>query len=363
MRSSMLFLAGALCLAGGSALGSSGQCAGTSRIGAGYPNRNAAGSGRYRRNRQEGELAFAILLPTTFAFGKTAQEQTIKSFSFEAELGSQPNAPPRYLILFFDNSTMNPGDQARARQAAAKFIESNAGPKRLIAIINYGGAIRIAQNFTADTERLKQAVSGVKTSAVSPNAPNTPVQLLPCHAAYRRRRDADFGVRSVLLALRSMAKNLASVPGRKTMVLFSSGFPLTPEYRSELTAAINACNRANVAIYPVDVRGLVAGTEALPPQTYLRHGHRFGPVASHSQTADVPRRRYGLDLHKRVRQRVQRSGSAAVLAAGRVRCGQYRRRFPGREGGGIPGGGKVAAGFPGREGRFWEHGRRHGLAG
>src|SRR5207302_9208373 len=49
-----------------------------------------------------------------------------------------------------------------------------------------------------------------------------------------------------------------SVPGRKTVILFSSGFALTPERQSELTATVNACNRANVAIYPLDVRGLVA---------------------------------------------------------------------------------------------------------
>jgi hypothetical protein len=84
----------------------------------------------------------------------------------------------------------------------------------------------------------------------------------------------------MLLAVKSMAKNLASVPGRKTMVLFSSGFPLTPEYTSELTAAINACNKANVAIYPIDVRGLVADTRSLSPQSYLRPVHAFGPFAT-----------------------------------------------------------------------------------
>ena len=62
----------------------------------------------------------------------------------------------------------------------------------------------------------------------------------------------------MLLAVRTLAKNLQSVPGRKTVILFSSGFALTPERQSELTATVNACNRANVAIYPLDVRGLVA---------------------------------------------------------------------------------------------------------
>src|SRR6266403_159697 len=72
--------------------------------------------------------------------------------------------------------------------------------------------------------------------------------------------EADFGARTMLLAVRSLAKNLRAVPGRKMLVLFSAGFALTPENESELTATIDACNKANVAIYSLDVRGLVAPT-------------------------------------------------------------------------------------------------------
>lgn len=40
--------------------------------------------------------------------------------------------------------------------------------------------------------------------------------------------------------------------------MLTSGFPLTLELESEVNAVIDACNKANVAVYPVDVRGLVA---------------------------------------------------------------------------------------------------------
>src|SRR6266700_1235403 len=46
--------------------------------------------------------------------------------------------------------------------------------------------------------------------------------------------------------------------GRKMVVLFSGGFPLTQENQSELTATIDACNKSNVAVYALDARGLVA---------------------------------------------------------------------------------------------------------
>ena len=71
--------------------------------------------------------------------------------------------------------------------------------------------------------------------------------------------EADFGARSMLLSIRSLAKNLRGVPGRKMLILFTAGFPLSTENLTELTATIDACNKANVAIYPLDVRGLVTG--------------------------------------------------------------------------------------------------------
>jgi len=182
------------------------------------------------------------------------KEQSIKSFSFEADPASPAGNQKRYLVLFFDNSTMNPGDQIRARQAAAKFIDNNAGPNRLMAVVNFGGSVQIAQNFTADADRLKQVVSGVKSSAVSPNVEVASIGMPRLGGAA-----ADYGARSVVLALRSLAKNLAGVPGRKTLILFTAGFPLNSEIRSEVTAAIDACNKANVAIYPIDVRGLTGG--------------------------------------------------------------------------------------------------------
>ncbi len=60
-------------------------------------------------------------------------------------------------------------EQTQARQAALRFLDKNTAPNRLIAVVNFGGSLRIAQNFTTDAERLKQVVSGVKFSAVSSN--------------------------------------------------------------------------------------------------------------------------------------------------------------------------------------------------
>lgn len=218
------------------------------------------------------------------------KEQPIKNFSFEEDSASPDKAEKRYLVLFFDNSTMDFGDQMSARRAAAQFIDANASPNRLIAIVDFGGTVRIAQNFTADAARLKQVVAGLKTSAVSPNAPPVEVASLgssPIGAStfgmpQLSNAEADFGARSVMLALRSLAKSLGSVPGRKTLVMLTAGFPITPEIQSELTALISVCNRYNVAIYPLDVRGLVAPGNAASPQGFLMPGPLHPPLGQFS---------------------------------------------------------------------------------
>ena len=153
----------------------------------------------------------------------------------------------------------------RARQEAAKFIDANTAPNRLVAIVDFGGSVRIAQNFTADAARLKQVVVGLKWSSVAPNAalPVEVASLAPAPTtigtpSFLWNAEADFGAHTLMIALRDVAKGLGPVPGRKTLVLLTSGFPATPERQSELTSVIAVCNRYNVAVYPLDVRGLVA---------------------------------------------------------------------------------------------------------
>src|SRR6266851_8301963 len=175
------------------------------------------------------------------------KEQQVSTFSTDADAATQASGQRRYLILFFDNSTMAAPDQIQARSAATKFIEANAGPDRLMAVVDFGGSLRAA-------------ISGVKSSSVDPNAPapDVPVTIASTGLSSLGNAAADFGARSMLLAVRSLAKNLRAIPGRKMVVLFSGGFPLTQENQSELTATIDACNKSNVAVYALDARGLVA---------------------------------------------------------------------------------------------------------
>jgi VWFA-related protein len=232
------------------------------------------------------------LTATDFKVFEDNKEQPISNFSSGSDASNLPaNAQQRrYLILFFDNSTMAAPDQIQARSAAQKFIDANAGPDHLMAVVDFGGSLRIRQNFTANADILRAAVSGVKSSSVDPNAPPPNVGVTVASAgapsigmSSLSSAEADFGARSMLLAVRSLAKNLRSIPGRKMVVLFSGGFPPTSETQSELSATIAACNQANVAIYALDARGLVSGGPSAsgPGMAQQRTGQPSMHAAAH----------------------------------------------------------------------------------
>ena len=200
------------------------------------------------------------------------EEQKISSFTHGSGPAG-PNGPGggnrRYVVLFFDNSTMSIGDQALARKAAAQFIDKTTSGDRVMAVIEFTGTFHLVQNFTDNADLLARAVKTIKTSAVNPNAPPDALAATASLAAppvtstvggySLTSMEADFGAQNLLYALRDVSKMLAPIPGRKSLILFSAGFPLNDEYLPELTAAIDAANKANVAIYPLDVRGVFTG--------------------------------------------------------------------------------------------------------
>src|SRR5216684_4502793 len=258
------------------------------------------------------------------------KEQPVASFSSgtDAAIQAKGSAQKHYLILFFDNSTMAAPDQIQARGAARKFVEANAGPDRLMAVVDFGGALRIVQNFTANADLLQAAVKGVKYSSIDSNAsaasdPLAPVTVASTGLSSLSNAEADYGARTMLLSVRSLAKNLRAVPGRKMLILFSAGFALTPENESELTATIDACNKANVAIYSLDVRGLVAAA----------------PVAGGSARNEVGRGK--LRDAAQVRHAKVPSGRARLVLTSYA-MGEPQR--PGGGGGGGTGGGGTGGG-------------------
>src|SRR5207249_9939689 len=87
-----------------------------------------------------------------------------------------------------------------------------------------------------------------------------------------------------LRALKTLAEALAPIQQKKAIIYFSSGMQRSgTDNQVELRAAVNAAVRANVAIYPVDSRGL----QAVVPGGGARQASRGGLAAfSGSAAAD-----------------------------------------------------------------------------
>ena len=258
------------------------------------------------------------------------KEQAITSFSFGSDTKIQPAGQKHYIILFFDNSSMTMPDQMQARAAAAKFIETGGGTDRLMAVVNFGGSLVIQQNFTANAELLKAAVNGINSPHIETNGQTTqPVTLATTGLGAISNAEADYGARTMLLSVRSLAKNLRAVPGRKMLILFSAGFPLDTERISELTATIDACNKANVAVYTLDVRGLTTGSPTVGPNTRLNRDQ-----SDRSRTATL--------LPDRSRE-----GRPRLLAASYSASSLFGAQKPGGGGGSGGGSGGGHGGMPG----------------
>ena len=293
------------------------------------------------------------------------KEQAITSFSFGSDPGVQEKGQKRYMVLFFDNSSMDKADQIQARKAAGTFIEKTAGPDRMMAIAEFGGSLMIKQNFTANAEQLKAAVSGVQTPYLETNPdPNLQSAMVASTAPFSLNNAAsDLGARSMLLAIRSLAKGLRAVPGRKMLVLFSAGFPLDAERLSELTATIDACNKANIAVYSLDVRGsgggVPAGAAVNGPEWSESQADRDGSNGARSTQPRLVMASYTLASSLEPQKPGGGGGGAGggrvVVAAGRRRwrrCGGGRRGTgtgggkggTGGTGGGTSGGGKGGTG-------------------
>ncbi|HZR24449.1 MAG TPA: VWA domain-containing protein [Vicinamibacterales bacterium] len=167
----------------------------------------------------------------------------------------------RLIVLYFDLSSMPPPDQMRAFTAARKYLAEQIRPQDLVAILTFqNGAVRVKTDFNGDRAALQQVVETL-IYGESRDASDLPDQETDVGSAFGQD-DAEFNILNTdrqLSALQTAATMLRSLPEQKSLVYFSSGLRLNGvDNQAQLRATINAATRANVAIFPVDARGLVA---------------------------------------------------------------------------------------------------------
>lgn len=173
----------------------------------------------------------------------------------------------RMLVLFFDMSSMGNEDLRRARLSAEKFIGSQMSPADLVAVVTYGTDLSVWCDFTNDKDKIHQALERLKPGASADLSQNLYASAQEGEydvsgytgAAYTAD-ETEFNVFNTdqkLAALEGLSNVLSDIPGRKAVIEFTSGITQTgEENRTELRAATDAANRADVSIYSIDARGL-----------------------------------------------------------------------------------------------------------
>jgi len=197
-------------------------------------------------------------------------------------------------VILLDGIMTNTVDQMRARQQLLKFL-AKVQPQDRVAIYLLSGGVQLVQAFTGDSAALVHSLELQRWGEGS--LPN-PLKPDSAFISARAGTNAELAglvkgagatfvqtntappagqIRQECIGLVALARHLARVPGRKNLFWYTDGFPLVawsaePQiYTDEVSQANHAFSDANVAVYPVDARGLLAAdiapaSVAAPPQ-------------------------------------------------------------------------------------------------
>jgi len=175
----------------------------------------------------------------------------------------------RLLVLFFDLTSMQPDDLIRAHDAGEKFVKQQMTKADVVAIVAFSTKLSVLANFTNDHAVLEKAISRLTETSSSDlsnplyaAAANGENDVQEYTGAAFTPDETEFNVFNTdqkLAAVEGLTNVLSGIPGRKALVEFTGGITQTgEENRTQLRAATDAANRADVSIYSIDSRGLLA---------------------------------------------------------------------------------------------------------
>ena len=167
------------------------------------------------------------------------------------DLPATPERGPLYVLLY-DLVNTKIEDQPTARKQLLDFIETKPEGTRF-ALFVLSDELRLVQGFTDDRKEL--------LDALDPHSPRPHVPRIFLMGRNSGRGD----VRMMVWVLNDISNFLDGLSGRKNLIWFSGEFPLTlfpsddngQTYQEEIKDTLNTMARGQVAIYPVDVRGVV----------------------------------------------------------------------------------------------------------
>jgi VWFA-related protein len=246
-----------------------------------------------------------------FTVLEDGKEQKLRIFNFQHPDDSVATTPPQapangmnvvdnlphfqpgraLNVVLMDALNTSRLNQVSMRQAMIKFLETLPANEP-IAVYLLSDRIHLLQDFTTDPAVLKDVVRSFKgrnsplltvSTDGSPIAPILPgvAQSLPPQMAGQIKAfqdqmtmdTTDQRVQITLAALNSLSRTLSGYPGRKNLIWISETFPFdvmlsnvagraslnSRSYSPEIARTGNLLSDSQVAIYPLDARGLTGG--------------------------------------------------------------------------------------------------------
>lgn len=213
--------------------------------------------------------------------------------------------PPTILLIDGLNTPFK--DQPYMRQQLVKYLQ-HLEPGRNVAIYTLGTRLRMIQDFTSDPDLMHEALKKIALQSsmfnqeqqdlsdefpgLDPDSSDQSIaQMAQQMQEFESEQQAfqrDIQVRITLDAMQQLAHNIAGYPGRKNLVWLSGSFPLTifpdetssnpfnvaRQYGDDLRNTATVFANEQIAVYPVDARGLVG---SFMPDASQRGASLAGP--------------------------------------------------------------------------------------
>lgn len=191
--------------------------------------------------------------------------------------------PASITIVLLDVVNTRREDQIYAKSDFIRFLKT-VRPEDHIGVYVLAGGLRILHDYTTDASDLVAKVASLQgINLPQMGGPKNGMEgdslmldtMLRGSGMPGAQRDfwTENRVKSTLFALEFIANHLAQLPGRKNLIWISGGFPLDigfdnmaawrnpsrlqETFSREVDQCVRALNNANLAIYPVDARGLL----------------------------------------------------------------------------------------------------------
>jgi VWFA-related protein len=215
---------------------------------------------------------------------------------------------PRNIVVVALDTVNTPFlDQAYGRKELVKFLARNLDSGQVLALMlitSHG--LKVVQGLTGDPARLRAAlkkasgeISTMETvsteaqaDALTGDMPLTtfspsadPIAAMESFVEYGDAVEAQFrqanAIETTMNALLGISWSLSGIPGRKSLIWATGGFPFAMESPSSVPGGhlsvlyertMLALNEAEISVYPVDIRGLMNNS-------MFAEGNRSGSVS------------------------------------------------------------------------------------